>query len=73
MNNQKNYGDFIALKPVIAVTIALLFSEKPLYGYTDPGSGTLIWQIIVAGIVGVGFEFNRLKKRVQTWRRFFRK
>lgn len=41
--------------------LALLpLTERPAYGYTDPGSGALIWQTLVAGFVGLSFYFRRI-------------
>jgi hypothetical protein len=43
-----------------ALAVALLVAmERPAAGYTDPGSGALLWQILVAGIVGAMFYFRR--------------
>jgi hypothetical protein len=35
-------------------------TEREASAYTDPGSGALIWQMMVAGLVGVGFYFRRI-------------
>jgi hypothetical protein len=43
------------------IAVLSFATEHPANAYTDPGSGTLIWQIIVGGLVGLGFEFRRLK------------
>ncbi len=32
-----------------------------LFGYIDPGSGLLIWQMIVAACVGALFYFKKLR------------
>jgi uncharacterized membrane protein len=39
------------------LTLLLLFFlfEEPVYAYVDPGAGSLLWQIVVAGFVGVLF------------------
>jgi hypothetical protein len=40
--------------------LALLFaSEKEARAYADPGSGTLIWQIVAAGFVGLLFYLRK--------------
>ena len=45
----------------VPVLLLLLFaSEREARAYTDPGSGALIWQMLVAGFVGVAFYFRRL-------------
>lgn len=45
-----------------AIAAALLFvvlSERPAYAYTDPGSGMLIWQGLVAAFLGASFYFRK--------------
>lgn len=37
----------------------LILTEKSAYAYTDPGSGALIWQLLVAGAFSVMFYFRR--------------
>lgn len=42
-------------------TMALLFvTIHPAYGYTDPGTGLLVWQVIGAAFVGSLFYLKRL-------------
>ena len=38
-------------------------TEKEARAYTDPAPVALIWQMLVAGLVGVGFYF----RRITTW------
>lgn len=47
---------------VVAVLGAtwLLFAATPAYGYTDPGSGLLLWQMVGAAVVGSLFYLKRL-------------
>jgi len=41
-------------------TTALLFAAVyPAYGYTDPGTGLLMWQVIGAAFVGSLFYLKR--------------
>ena len=35
-------------------------TERQARAYADPGSGMLLWQMLVAGFVGVMFYFRRL-------------
>jgi hypothetical protein len=44
----------------------LAAAETPAYGYTDPGSGALLWQMLMAGLVGVAFYFRRLTNWVKS-------
>jgi len=46
------------------IAILLLFAtERQAMAYTDPGSGALIWQALVAGFVGLLFYV----RRISTW------
>ncbi len=43
-----------------ALVVALLLLTEPrAYAYTDPGSGALLWQALVAALVGAGFYFRK--------------
>jgi hypothetical protein len=48
---------------------ALAFSANQAYGYTDPGTGALIWQIVMAGAVGALFYVRRFTSWVRLRRR----
>ncbi len=41
----------------------LLLGEQAASAYTDPGSGTLLWQMLVAGFIGGVFYL----RKVATW------
>ena len=54
----------------LALTAALLAAvEQPLAAYTDPGSGALLWQILVAGFVGFMFYLYKLTSLFRKKRR----
>ena len=42
----------------LAVALVLL-TEPRAYAYTDPGSGALLWQALVAAFIGAGFYFRK--------------
>ncbi len=42
-----------------ALILLLLASERDLKAYTDPGSGALLWQVLVAGLVGALFYIRK--------------
>jgi hypothetical protein len=44
---------------LVAVLAFLLTVEPRAYAYTDPGSGALLWQALVAAFVGAGFYFRK--------------
>ncbi len=37
--------------------------------YADPGSGALIWQLIVAAVLGGAFYLRRFKERLFSFRK----
>lgn len=43
----------------LGLLIFLLASERPAHAYTDPGSGMLIWQGLVAAFLGASFYFRK--------------
>jgi hypothetical protein len=44
---------------VLGVLLFLVASERPAHAYTDPGSGMLIWQGLVAAFLGASFYFRK--------------
>ena len=47
-------------RAIFLMALAMFATEREARAYTDPGSGALIWQMLVAGLVGVGFYFRRI-------------
>lgn len=45
---------------LVGVLAFLVLSERPAHAYTDPGSGMLIWQGLVAAFLGAGFYFRKI-------------
>jgi hypothetical protein len=50
----------LPLRAIFLMALAMFATEREARAYTDPGSGALIWQMLVAGLVGVGFYFRRI-------------
>ena len=48
------------LRGLAVVVALLLMAETPAAAYTDPGSGALLWQILVAGFFGAMFFWRKL-------------
>ncbi|MDP9269078.1 MAG: hypothetical protein M3P27_12240 [Acidobacteriota bacterium] len=44
---------------LFGVLLFMLASERPAHAYTDPGSGMLIWQGVVAACLGASFYFRK--------------
>ena len=49
---------------LVLALLALWGAEAPALGYVDPGSGTMLWQALVAGIVGALFYFRSFFARL---------
>lgn len=47
------------LDVVVLAALAIWAADTHVQAYIDPGSGALIWQAIMAGVVGAGFYFRR--------------
>ena len=45
----------------------LLLAFPPLHAYTDPGSGIMLWQILLAGVAGGMFYCRQILKKIQTF------
>jgi len=46
-------------KILVLALIFLIGTERQARAYTDPGTGAMIWQMLVAGFVGAVFYFRR--------------
>jgi hypothetical protein len=45
----------------------LICTASEAYAYIDPGYGPLLWQLAVAGFVGVMFYYRQLVARLTAW------
>ena len=46
----------LSLRATFLIALAMFATEREARAYADPGSGALIWQMLVAGLVGVGLK-----------------
>ena len=44
---------------LVALFGVVLLFERPAHAYIDPGSGSLIYQVLLAGLLGLGFTLRR--------------
>lgn len=51
--------DLRASAAAAAVLLFVVLGERPARAYTDPGSGMLIWQGLVAAFLGASFYFRK--------------
>ncbi len=49
-----------ALRTLGLLSVALLFGAAEARAYTDPGSGALLWQILVGALTGSLFYVRRI-------------
>jgi len=47
-------------RSLFLIALVMFATEREARAYTDPGTGALIWQMLMAGLVGVGFYFRRI-------------
>ena len=50
----------LPFRVIFLMALATFATEREARAYTDPGTGALLWQMMVAGLVGVGFYFRRI-------------
>jgi hypothetical protein len=69
MPNMKT-RDHFAIRAAFFLILVSFGTEREARAYTDPGTGALIWQALVAGFVGLAYYFRRfaskLKRRKET-------
>ena len=54
----------VSLSFLVAIVALLLLLERPAHAYIDPGSGSLIYQALLAGLLGLGFAFRRTAETI---------
>jgi hypothetical protein len=48
-----------SIRSLLIAMLLLFATERQALAYTDPGTGALIWQALVAGFVGLLFYVRR--------------
>jgi hypothetical protein len=61
----RNHPSLNAIQIALLVIIWLLCTEQSALAYTDPGSGTLILQMLSAGVVSGLFYIRRFTKWIR--------
>ncbi len=54
-----------AIRISLLTVLLLLMAEREARAYTDPGSGMLIWQMLVAGFVGGMFYLRKFTSKLR--------
>jgi diacylglycerol kinase len=47
---------------IAGVLAAFSLVAQPAKAYVDPGSGAVLWQLLFASIVSIGFHFRKLRR-----------
>jgi hypothetical protein len=50
------------VETILFVVLLALLGERPARAYSDPGSGILLWQIVVSGFVGALFYLRKIAR-----------
>lgn len=54
-------GDESWVQDSLAIAcVVTLLAPFSAFAYTDPGTGTMLWQMLLAGLVGVSFYARRI-------------
>jgi hypothetical protein len=48
-----------SVKLTILCSAVLIATAQPAYSYIDPGTGSMIWQLIVSAFIGMSFYFRK--------------
>jgi hypothetical protein len=51
---------------LFVLAVALVFAERPLHAYADPGSGLLMWQLLGAFFFGAMFQARRVFNKLRS-------
>jgi len=57
--------DKFAVRVAFLMLLVSFATERQAHAYTDPGTGALIWQALVAGFVEVAFYFRRFMSKLK--------
>ena len=50
----------------MSLAVAIIFFSTPAWAYVDPGSGSLIIQMLVAAGVGAMFYFRQFREKIKS-------
>lgn len=57
---------YMAIMNIISLVLLLfLAAELPIYGYIDPGTGSYVFQILIASLLAVSFVVRRFWDKIK--------
>ena len=63
----ENRRRVIARASAALVSFLAVVSVQPAVAYVDPGTGSMLVQMMIAGIAGAMFYFRELRLQFMTW------
>lgn len=66
-NDHNESGLHAAVRPVLGGILLLAASTQPSHAYVDPGTGSMLLQMAIAGIAGALFFFRQLRMQFTSW------
>lgn len=55
----------ITIEIILILSVIVLIWPQPTLAYLDPGSGSYMIQMLIAGMVGFGFVFRNYWKKIK--------
>ncbi len=52
---------------IVLVCAVVLFLERPVHAYVDPGSGSMFLQLLLGGVAGIGVILKLYWRRMAGW------
>lgn len=65
--NRKSFVSIHAIRLLAVTVVSLIFIERPLQAYADPGSGLLMWQVLAAVVIGAGYQVRRFVCKLRSF------
>jgi hypothetical protein len=56
-----------AANPFVAGALLLMSTASPAFAYIDPGTGSLLLQIVLAVVAAVSFKIRSIMSYVKSW------
>ena len=54
---------------ILTVFVILTFCRGNAWAYVDPGSGFMLWQLLVSALIGALFYFRKAIRSIIGWKR----
>lgn len=58
---------FIGFKPILLAAFIILIASGDSFAYLDPGTGSYMLQLLIAGLLGAGFAVKAFWKNIKSF------